>query len=86
MDLGKRINVNNYLELTARLRATGVAGIIFDHYSATEYKFVALDVPGQRLLIGHTNGTAPGSSTTRSRARWSPARTTTSSSSSAARL
>ena len=56
MDLGKRINVNNYLELTARLSTTGVAGIVFDHYGATDYKFVALDVPGQRLLIGHAHG------------------------------
>ncbi|HZB76199.1 MAG TPA: Calx-beta domain-containing protein [Solirubrobacteraceae bacterium] len=55
MDFGQRINVNNYLELTARLRTTGSAGLVFDHYSGTEYKFVALDVAGQRLLIGHSS-------------------------------
>ena len=54
MDFGKRINVNNYLELTARVRTTGAAGLVFDLYSSTDYKFVALDVAGQRLLIGHS--------------------------------
>ena len=53
MDFGRRINVNNYLELTSRVRTSGVAGIVFDQYSAGDFKFVAIDVPNQRLLIGH---------------------------------
>jgi Ca2+-binding RTX toxin-like protein len=57
MDFGKRINVNNFLELTTRLSTTGTAGIVFDRYATGDYKFVALDVPGQRIVIGHS---APG--------------------------
>jgi hypothetical protein len=29
--------------------------VIFDRYSATDYKFVALDIPTGRLLIGHSS-------------------------------
>ncbi len=55
MDFGKRINVNNYLELTARAahdRRRGASSSTST--AATDYKFVALDVAGQRLLIGHS--------------------------------
>ena len=43
----------SYVEVEATFRALGVTGIIFDYYAANDYKFVVLDVPGQRILIGH---------------------------------
>jgi hypothetical protein len=44
---------DSYLEVSATLRTSGVGGLIFDTYDIRNFKFVALDVPGQRVLIGH---------------------------------
>jgi hypothetical protein len=41
------------VQLTATLRASGFTGILFDWYSAKEYKFVGIDVVGQRVVVGH---------------------------------
>ncbi len=30
-----------------------MAGLVFDQYSAFDYKFVAIDVAGQRVVVGH---------------------------------
>ena len=43
-----RIQTDSYLELQATLRTSGVGGIVFDDYATTDFKFVALDVAGQR--------------------------------------
>ncbi|HEY9356795.1 MAG TPA: Calx-beta domain-containing protein, partial [Arthrobacter sp.] len=45
----------SYVEVEATFRALGVTGIVFDYYAANDYKFVVLDVPGQRILIGHVS-------------------------------
>ena len=44
-----------YLEVRATIRTAGIAGIAFDGYSATDLKFAAIDVPGQRVVIGHVD-------------------------------
>jgi len=44
-----------YVQLTATLRASGFTGILFDWYSAKEYKFVGIDVAGQRVVVGHVS-------------------------------
>ncbi|MEO6021102.1 MAG: calcium-binding protein [Knoellia sp.] len=42
-----------YVEMEALFTAQGVTGLVFDYYAANDYKFVVLDVAGQRVLIGH---------------------------------
>jgi hypothetical protein len=46
----------SYVELEANFRAAGTTGFMFDWYSPTDYKFVALDVAGQRVIVGHVIG------------------------------
>jgi hypothetical protein len=45
-----------YVELESTFRAVGTTGFMFDWYSASDYKFVALDVAGQRVIVGHVQG------------------------------
>lgn len=64
------------------VRTDGIGGVVFDRYDVDDYKFVALDVPNQRVIIGHRAPTAPavaGWSSTPSRGCSPPARTTPSS-------
>jgi hypothetical protein len=37
----------------ATVKTSTIAGIVFDWYSATDYKFAGIDVAAQRLVIGH---------------------------------
>jgi Calx-beta domain/RTX calcium-binding nonapeptide repeat (4 copies) len=56
-DLGPdRLNPNSWIEVTATLRTTGIGGIVFDFYGLDRYKFAALDVTGQQVLVGHVEG------------------------------
>ncbi|MGU3646985.1 hypothetical protein ACLBXX_18660 [Microbacterium sp. C23T] len=48
-----QFDATSYVQLTATLRAAGITGILFDWYSAKDYKFVGIDVAGQRVVIGH---------------------------------
>ncbi|HMC71695.1 MAG TPA: Calx-beta domain-containing protein, partial [Mycobacteriales bacterium] len=50
---GVRIASTSWLDLTATLATSGLAGIAFDIYNAHNYKFAAIDVPNQRVLLGH---------------------------------
>lgn len=52
---GAQLQSNAFLELTGKvsLDAGGFGGIAFDGYSASDYKFAALDLAGQRIVIGH---------------------------------
>ncbi|HEV8378215.1 MAG TPA: hypothetical protein VGP99_05155, partial [Tepidisphaeraceae bacterium] len=43
----------SYLELQATLKTNGIGGIVFDENATNHFKFVALDVPSQKLLVGH---------------------------------
>jgi hypothetical protein len=47
-----------YVELEANFKAVGTSGFMFDWYSNIDYKFAALDVAGQRVIIGHVHGTS----------------------------
>ena len=49
------LNPTDYLELEATLRTGTLGGIAFDSYAANDYKFVALDIPGQRVIVGHVD-------------------------------
>ena len=49
----EQFEATSYLQVTATLRAAGITGILFDWYSVTDYKFVGIDVGGQRVVIGH---------------------------------
>jgi Ca2+-binding RTX toxin-like protein len=44
------------LDLNATLSTTARAGFVFDRYSATDFKFVAIDVQTKQVLIGHRQG------------------------------
>jgi hypothetical protein len=52
-DVGRNLDHSAYVELTVRLRTTGRGGVFFDAYPTGDFKFVALDVPGQRVIVGH---------------------------------
>ncbi len=52
---GVRLDPSSYLEVEAVLAAHNFSGMVFDYYSNTDFKFVALDVPGNRIVIGHVS-------------------------------
>ena len=58
VDLGTSLDANSYLEITATLRlgAGARAGVVYDLYSAREYKYIALDVAGRAVVFGHAVG------------------------------
>jgi Ca2+-binding RTX toxin-like protein len=47
------LNFNSYLELSTLVGTQGRAGLIFDRYGAESFKFAAIDVASQQLVIGH---------------------------------
>jgi hypothetical protein len=49
------IDTLSFVEVEAAFTANGVSGLVFDYYASNDYKFVVLDVPGQRVLIGHVS-------------------------------
>jgi len=55
IDLGlqKGIQANARTELTATFKAGASAGIVFDLYSTSDFKFVLLDTNLDRVVIGH---------------------------------
>ena len=56
MDLGVKLDASSYIELTGTLRLTtagAVGGLVFDYYAANDFKFVALDPSGSRIIVGH---------------------------------
>jgi Ca2+-binding RTX toxin-like protein len=53
VDLNVVLLANSTLEMEADIKTPGIAGFVFDRYDALNYKFVALDVAGDRLIIGH---------------------------------
>ena len=54
-DNGATLQSSSYLELEAKLLGTGIQGIVFDAYKTNDFKFVALDVPGSRVIVGHVD-------------------------------
>jgi hypothetical protein len=58
VDLGIRpLQPESYLELTTQARTAQMAGLVFDQYGANDYKFVAFDVAGGRVIVGHVDPT-----------------------------
>jgi hypothetical protein len=53
--LDKPIASSSLLQVTANLRTTGIGGIAFDTYAINDFKFAALDVAGQRVVVGHVD-------------------------------
>ena len=53
--LGHGLGTNAHAELETSLRTSATAGIVFDAYAANDYKFAALDMAGQRVLLGHVD-------------------------------
>jgi hypothetical protein len=53
LGLGHGLQYSSYLELQAKFSTRGMAGITFDRYAANDFKFAAIDVIGQRIVIGH---------------------------------
>jgi Ca2+-binding RTX toxin-like protein len=51
--LPRSLQPESYLELSTKLKTSGMAGITFDQYSSTDFKFAAVDVVGQRIVLGH---------------------------------
>jgi Ca2+-binding RTX toxin-like protein len=57
-DLGATgpIDALSLLEFSSKLNTGKMAGVVFDRYSPTDYKFVAIDVATQKVVIGHRIG------------------------------
>ena len=55
MNLGgvTQLATTSMLDLSAVLKTAGRAGFVFDRYSDTDFKFAAIDVASQQVLIGH---------------------------------
>jgi hypothetical protein len=47
------LQVSSYLEISSKVNTETVAGIVFDEYSATDFKFAAIDNINQRVVLGH---------------------------------
>jgi len=47
------LNVASILQLETKLSTNGLAGFIFDRYDADTFKFAAIDVVKDQLIIGH---------------------------------
>ncbi len=54
-NLGTTLRADSYLELEAKLSTSGIGGIVFDSYGPSDYKFVALDVANDKVLVGHVS-------------------------------
>ena len=53
LGLGRGLETGSHLELSATVRAGSIGGVFFDAYDTDDFKFAALDVAGQRVVIGH---------------------------------
>ena len=51
-----RVTANSVLDLSARLKTNTRAGFVFDYYGPTDYKWVAIDIQAQKVMIGHRTG------------------------------
>jgi hypothetical protein len=53
LGIGRGIVPASFLDLTAKLSTQAMGGIIFDQYGANDFKFVVIDAPGDRVILGH---------------------------------
>ncbi|MGD8418786.1 MAG: matrixin family metalloprotease, partial [Gammaproteobacteria bacterium] len=54
IDLGYPLSANSILELEVDISSSDIAGYVFDRYDAGNFKFVALDVANDQVVIGHS--------------------------------
>ena len=52
---GVSLASTSWLDVTTTVTTAGFAGVAFDVYSATDFKFAAIDVAGQRVVLGHVD-------------------------------
>ena len=57
VDLGAHLQPDSYVEFTTQVKTAQMAGLVFDQYAVNDYKFVAIDVVGQRVVVGHQDPT-----------------------------
>ncbi|HEV8460189.1 MAG TPA: Calx-beta domain-containing protein [Gaiellaceae bacterium] len=55
VNLGVNIDPASQVEITSTMSTNGVGGIAFDAYAANDFKFAALDIANQRVLVGHVD-------------------------------
>jgi hypothetical protein len=48
------VNFSSVLQLSTTVNTQGRAGIVFDRYDASNYKFAAIDIATQRVILGHS--------------------------------
>jgi Ca2+-binding RTX toxin-like protein len=53
--LDHSIATNSLLDVTTNVRTTSVGGVAFDTYAANDFKFAAIDVNGQQVVVGHVD-------------------------------
>ena len=53
LGIGRGLNPDSYLEISTTVRTGAIGGVLFDGYKTNDFKFAALDVAGQRVIIGH---------------------------------
>jgi hypothetical protein len=58
IDLGTRaMEPGSYVEFTTQVKTAQMGGLVFDQYAVNDYKFVAIDVALQRVVVGHVDPT-----------------------------
>ncbi len=58
MDLGLNSNQSmSLLELSVKLNVQAQGGYLFDYYGPNNFKFVAIDAPADKVIIGHYSAT-----------------------------
>ncbi|HEX9505611.1 MAG TPA: hypothetical protein VGA62_06350, partial [Acidimicrobiia bacterium] len=57
IDLGAHLQPESYVEFTTQVKTAQMGGLVFDQYAANDYKFVAIDVVNQRVVVGHQDPT-----------------------------
>ena len=55
LGIGRGIETSAIVELSAKLRTDGKGGFVFDRYADDDYKFVTIDAPGDKVIIGHVS-------------------------------
>ena len=55
LGLGRGLEIDAVLELSATLSTDGAGGFVFDRYAADDYKFVVIDAAADAVILGHVS-------------------------------
>ena len=55
LDIGRGLQTDAILELSATLSTNGAGGFVFDRYAEDDYKFVTIDAAADAVTIGHVS-------------------------------